>query len=64
MQGEDLKSILKSAGIKQREFAARLGVEETTVSRWVKGHLPVPAYVVEILRLYKLADDMVKGIRQ
>ena len=59
MNTDQLKQALKALGWKQSELARRVGVGDTTVSRWVGGDAvpePVAAYLgiaLELDRLYK-----------
>lgn len=41
MTHADLRAARKALGLTQTEFAARLGVHWTTVSRWENGRLPI-----------------------
>ena len=44
MTADELRAALKTLGLGQRAFAARLGVAPNTVYRWMSGALPVPHY--------------------
>ena len=39
-KNEEIKSALKEAGLKQWELAEKIGVGETTLSRWMRTELP------------------------
>lgn len=41
MTPADLRAAREALGLTQTEFAARLGVHWTTVSRWENGRLPI-----------------------
>mgnify|MGYP002133819774 CR=1 FL=1 len=60
MTADELKKELQAAGWSQRTFAARLGCDQDTVSRWCTGKTPVPASVKEYLRVIKLAREILK----
>lgn len=51
--GERLKKARKLAKLSQREVAARMEVEQPTVSRWEKGTVPDLADVVRLCELYR-----------
>ena len=53
---EDIKNIRERLGITQEEFARRIGVTVTTVSRWERGDcLPKSRVVIEkVERLHKV----------
>ena len=51
MTGDELKRTLKDLGISQRKFAAEIDVREETVSRWMKGKIPVPQVVSKYVGL-------------
>lgn len=40
---EDVRGLLKQAGLNQGQLAERVGVSQPTVSRWLKGQMPDPA---------------------
>ena len=44
MTGDELRDALVTLGMRQRAFAARLGVAPNTVNRWIGGAVPVPRY--------------------
>jgi DNA-binding transcriptional regulator YdaS (Cro superfamily) len=44
MTGDALRDALVTLGMRQRAFAARLGVSPNTVNRWIGGAVPVPRY--------------------
>ena len=53
---EDIKNIRERLGITQEEFARKIGVTVTTVSRWERGDcLPKSRVVIEkVERLHKV----------
>ncbi len=51
MTAAEFRAALKALGMTQRSLVATLGVDKSTVSRWAKGHWPVPQYVVAYLEL-------------
>ncbi|MBI4378687.1 MAG: helix-turn-helix domain-containing protein [Nitrospinae bacterium] len=55
---EEIKNIRESLGMTQDEFARRIGVTVTTVSRWERGDsLPKSKVVIDkIKRLKNLVD--------
>lgn len=61
MTHTELHEALRRIGWSQRQFAARLSVDEATVSRWVVGSRPIPAYVTEVVRLLLLAKQALEG---
>ena len=49
MTGPELRKSLDSLGILHKEFAARLGVTDETLSRWLNGHTKIrPIYTAAI----------------
>jgi transcriptional regulator with XRE-family HTH domain len=50
----DLKSIIKAAGLTQRDLATRIGVSEPALSLMVRGKQAVPAQAV--LRIAEALD--------
>jgi transcriptional regulator with XRE-family HTH domain len=44
--------------LSRRQLALRLGVAESTVSRWARGELPVPRYAAYVVELLKLLDNL------
>jgi transcriptional regulator with XRE-family HTH domain len=45
MTGAELLLALRTLGLSQRRFAEKIGYREETVSRWIRGHEPVPKVV-------------------
>lgn len=58
MNPDELRAELKALGWSQAYFAKRLDVTADTVTRWVTGQRAVPGYVVEYLRVVKLAREI------
>lgn len=58
MKPEKFKDALSQLGWSQAEFARRTGVDATTISRWMQGHSPLPAWAVEYMRVLLLAKEM------
>ena len=56
MTAAEFRAALRGLGLSQRAFAARLGVDHNTVSRWVLGKVPVPHYAEYVLELLVLTD--------
>lgn len=50
MTGAELKQWLGDFDIGVREFARKLGVQPSTVARWLNGSRPVPAYMEWVLK--------------
>jgi predicted transcriptional regulator len=46
MTGTELLVALRELGMSQKAFAARAGIRQEAISRYVRGHVPVPPYVV------------------
>jgi len=61
MQPLELRVTLKLAGIGQRQLARILGVEVSTVQRWVTGTRPIPQYLVAYLELYRENQRLTSG---
>ena len=51
MTGDELRDALATLGMRQRAFAARLGVAPNTVNRWIGGTVPVPRYAVAFIEV-------------
>lgn len=49
MTPSQLRGILKKLGFTAREAAARLGVDERTVRRWLAGDSPIPTAAAVLL---------------
>lgn len=49
MNADEFRETLKELGLTQTELRARLGLNKSTLSRYAKGHLSVPQYVVAYL---------------
>lgn len=45
MTGSELSEALRAAGYSQKQFAKKIRYSEVTVSRWVRGHWPVPPVI-------------------
>jgi transcriptional regulator with XRE-family HTH domain len=59
----NLKAELKSIGMTQKDFAEYVEINQNTVSRWVRGDLPLPKWVERLIENYKKAqilDNMQK----
>ena len=50
MTGAELTRAIKDRGLDQRKAAAALGVDESTVSRWINGSRPIPDIAVVALQ--------------
>ncbi len=46
-----LSEYLQANGLRQEEFAARMGVAQATVSRWCNGLMPRRAHLLRIIEL-------------
>lgn len=57
--GPWLLARLKDAGLTQGEFAERVGVSPTTVSRWVNGRVPDGSFIDQIADVLVLDYDLV-----
>lgn len=51
MTSDDFRSLMKRAGINQRQLAETLGVAPNTVSRWASGLIPVAQHAIAYLEL-------------
>ncbi len=51
MTGAEVRAALIELELSQRAFAARFGLSEVVVSRWVNGARPVPPWVPGVLAL-------------
>ena len=51
MTAIELRAALKRLNLKQGHLAVTLGVHWVTVSRWCRGEMEVPRYVVAYLEL-------------
>ena len=54
MTGTDLRNALWALGLTQKEFATKTGIRAESVSRYIRGHVPVP-------RLVEMAIDSLKN---
>jgi transcriptional regulator with XRE-family HTH domain len=66
MTGDELHTILRDRGIKQKELGALLGVSPENVSRWRKGDHPIPVGTALLLRLIQgghVSLEMVTWLR-
>lgn len=57
--GSWLLSEIRAAGMNQGEFADRVGVSRTTVSRWVHGRVPDGVFIDPIADVLTLPYDVV-----
>lgn len=62
MNGSELKNLLDSYEIQQKELALLLGVSTVTVSRWVNGVGEIPRHEAETIEL-KLQAAEIKKIK-
>ena len=51
MTGPELRAALRALGMRQRDFAARFGLLEGSVSRWIHDTRTVPSWVPPVLEL-------------
>lgn len=51
MRGKDVLRIRKKLGMTQPEFARRIGVHWTTVSRWERDEVTIPKPTARLMRL-------------
>ena len=62
MTPDDFRATLKRRNLTQRTFAEMIGVVPNQVSRWAKGHAPVPRYAALILELTEAVDSLNRQI--
>lgn len=56
-----LKAARINANLKQEQVAIKLGVTESTVSRWENGKTKVPKkYIDNLCKIYNIDKDMIK----
>jgi len=56
--GYTLKQVLEKYGITQYRFAATMGIERTSVSRWCNGKIdPTGDSILEIVRTLKALNE-------
>lgn len=56
--GDTLKKVLEKYGITQYRFAATMGIERTSVSRWCNGKIdPTGDSIIEIVRTLKALNE-------
>lgn len=53
-----LKAIREALGLNQAEFAVKLGVAVSTVSRWENGHSPVTLTIPQIIVFVGMLRDV------
>ena len=51
MKAREIKAVLRRLEWTQTEAAARLGVTQGAVSRWLSGDRPIPEPIVKLLHL-------------
>ncbi|HSF96240.1 MAG TPA: hypothetical protein VLA52_14540 [Thermohalobaculum sp.] len=67
MNHRDFRDALARLGLRQVELARLIGhlggaaPDTTTVNRWAKGSLPVPAAVAAVLALWELLPGHARG---
>lgn len=49
---EQIETAIQQLGLKQKELAARLGVAEETISRWINGSMLQTRAMDNLLRAY------------
>lgn len=64
MTGPELRAALDALGMSQREFAARFGILEGSVSRWTRARRAVPAWIPGVLNLLYRDKRRVEGWRK
>lgn len=58
MTAPELSRRLAALGISQRGFARRVGANERTVRRWVRGERTIPPWVQIILDMVEKAETV------
>lgn len=58
MTGSELRHLIKTANITQKDFAALIPRSLGTVSRWCNGHEPIPEDVANHIHLMFLLRDL------
>lgn len=56
-----LKGLRRAANMTQSEVAARLNVDQSAVSRWENGALPLKKYRGKLARLYHVKENALFG---
>lgn len=60
LSGEEVRFLRKYMGFSGGDFAARMGVDPSTVSRWENGHEPIGSLADRVLRLMVVRDRPVE----
>lgn len=60
LSGEEIRFLRKYMGFSGADFAARMGVDPSTVSRWENGHEPIGSLADRLLRLMVVRDRPVE----
>jgi len=60
LSGEEVRFLRKYMGFSGTDFAARMGVDPSTVSRWENGHEPIGSLADRLLRLMVVRDRPVE----
>lgn len=61
--GERLRTAMEKVGLRQVQLAARMGVTEGAVSRWLDGRLPDPEVMATLVTVLGVSLDWVYGLR-
>lgn len=60
LSGKEVRFLRKYMGLRGSDFAARMGVDPSTVSRWENGHEPIGPLADRLLRLMVVRDRPVE----
>jgi transcriptional regulator with XRE-family HTH domain len=56
----EFKKKRKEAGLTQKELAFKIGIDQSTISKWEMGKHPIPEWVnklIELMQLIKKGQD-------
>ena len=57
-----MTELLTALGWSQAKFARKLGVDPNTVTRWIRGHTPVPKWALEYLQALNALKQVAKKL--